>query len=53
MEETEFQKRLRQGLGLRVGPEMAKFFCGKWAKDRWVSRPFPRWVAMHARGFRC
>ena len=25
MEETEFQTRLRQRLGLRVGPEMAKF----------------------------
>jgi hypothetical protein len=25
MEETEFQSRLRERLGLRVGPEMAKY----------------------------
>ena len=29
MEETEFQSRLRQRLGLRVGPEMAKYLLKK------------------------
>jgi hypothetical protein len=29
MEETEFQSRLRQRLGLRVGPEMAKYLLNK------------------------
>ena len=29
MEETEFQSRLRQRLGLRVGPEMARYLLKK------------------------
>ena len=29
MEETEFQTRLRERLGLRVGPEMAKYLLAK------------------------
>ncbi len=29
MEETELQRRLRQHLGLRVGPEMAKYLLKK------------------------
>jgi hypothetical protein len=29
MEETEFQTRLRERLGLRVGPEMARYLLGR------------------------
>ena len=29
MEETQFQTRLRENLGLRVGPEMAKYLLKK------------------------
>ena len=29
MEETEFQTRLRERLGLRVGPEMAKYLLAR------------------------
>ena len=32
MEETEFQTRLRERLGLRVGPEMAKYLLTKVSK---------------------
>ena len=32
MEETEFQSRLRQRLGLRVGPEMAKYLLKRMAE---------------------
>ena len=31
MQETEFQSRLRERLGLRVGPEMAKYLLKKLA----------------------
>jgi hypothetical protein len=34
MEETEFQKRLRGGLGLRVGPEMAKYLLKRMAEGK-------------------
>ena len=33
MEETQFQSRVREHLGLRVGPEMAKYLLRKLADD--------------------